>query len=235
MIGTPVVVYKKHSTHKLVALISLICLGFMFMGFALGISVVHSSDAKLQSTTSIIIPLVLKEPTTPITEITQSEIVDDEVEEKIVAYDWNPKSFEDEIECMAKNIYFESRNEDIVGQIAVGLATINRVKDPAFPDTICEVVWEKRKHKITGRWVAQFSWTWDGKKDTPLEEKHWEESLTLAGAMLAEGSLDNFVDITNGAEHYHATYVKPYWRKKLRMVFVNGLHIFYSKKVTHNL
>ena len=67
-------------------------------------------------------------------------------------------------ECLAKNIYFEARNEPFVGQFAVALVTLNRVHDSAFPNTICEVVYEgihtasgfPKKHR------CQFSWYCDG-------------------------------------------------------------------------
>jgi len=98
--------------------------------------------------------------------------------------------------------------------IAVGLVTLNRVKDSRFPDSICAVVWQKARHPRTQAWVAQFSWTWDGKADTPRNQESWEEAQRLAGAMIAEGSLDNFADFTEGSTHYHADYVDPYWGRR---------------------
>jgi len=149
------------------------------------------------------------------------------IEASLDEFEWKPESFEDEIVCLAKNIYFEAKSEDMIGRIAVGNVTINRVKDSDFPNTVCGVVWEKRIHPNTKKWVAQFSWTWDGKNDDPSEADAWEESLTLASAMLAEGSLDNFVDITDGADHYHALYVKPYWRNHMQVATTIGAHRFY--------
>ena len=49
---------------------------------------------------------------------------------------------EKQLECLAKNIYFEARNEPFVGQFAVALVTLNRVNDTDFPNTVCEVVYE---------------------------------------------------------------------------------------------
>ena len=49
---------------------------------------------------------------------------------------------EKQLECLAKNIYFEARNEPFVGQFAVALVTLNRVHDTDFPNTVCEVVYE---------------------------------------------------------------------------------------------
>ncbi len=127
--------------------------------------------------------------------------------------EWNPEDLEAEHYCLAQNLYFEARSESRKGMIAVGLVTINRVKSTQFPDSICDVVWQKRRNQ-NERWVAQFSWTWDGKGDTPREMERWEEAQMVAGAMIAERSLDNFSDFTNGSTHYHAEYVDPWWGRK---------------------
>ena len=63
-------------------------------------------------------------------------------------------------------------------------------------------MWQKRWSKRYGKWVAQFSWTLDGKSDRPIEDKAYEEAERVASALLA-GGIDDF---TNGADHYHATY-----------------------------
>lgn len=130
--------------------------------------------------------------------------------------DWNPEpeALEAELRCLAQNIYFEARSESRKGKIAVGLVTINRVKAKRFPDSICGVVWQKRRNQ-NEEWVAQFSWTWDGKGDTPREREQWEEAQMVAGAMIAERSLDNFADFTRGSTHYHAEYVDPWWGRSM--------------------
>lgn len=147
------------------------------------------------------------------------------------SFEW--VSTEEEIECLAQNIYFEARSEATMqGKIAVGLTTINRVKSSRFPDSICSVVWQKRRSPTSGKVVAQFSWTWDGKHDRPQEQEAWNEAVMIAGGMVAEGSLDNVVDFTNGSTHYHAEYIdQPYWGRKLlaRGYEVRQIdtHIFY--------
>jgi spore germination cell wall hydrolase CwlJ-like protein len=144
---------------------------------------------------------------------------------------WPPENLEEELTCLALNIYFEARSESRRGKIAVGLVTLNRVKSGRWPDTICGVVWQKRRNQQE-KWVAQFSWTWDGKGDTPREEARWEEAKSLAGAMIAEGSLDNFVDFTHGSTHYHADYVDPWWGERLLQAGYRAqqidTHIFYT-------
>ena len=42
--------------------------------------------------------------------------------------------------CLAKNMYYEARNQGLAGQLAVSLVVMNRVKDDRYPNTICEVV-----------------------------------------------------------------------------------------------
>jgi spore germination cell wall hydrolase CwlJ-like protein len=146
------------------------------------------------------------------------------------APEWNittNQQFNEELVCLAQNIYFEARNQSTTGMVAVGLVTINRVKSRRFPDTICDVVWQKRRHPQSRKWVAQFSWTWDGKHDRPTDIKSWKYAKLIAGTMIAEGSLDNFFDFTDGADHYHAVYVSPRWSKQLYMVNQFDDHIFY--------
>ena len=143
------------------------------------------------------------------------------------AEDWTYTDFDKEVECLAKNIYFEAGNQDIQGRIAVGMVTINRVRSHKHPNSICEVVWRKLKNK-RGKLVAHFSWTLDGKPDVPQELDVYEETIILAKAMLAEQSLSNFVDITNGSTHYHAHYVTPWWSSKLNHTLVVGDHLFYN-------
>lgn len=135
-----------------------------------------------------------------------------------ILFEWNPSAEEyvKEIECLAKNIYFEARNEvSLQGKLSIGLVTINRLLDSEFPETICDVVWQKRRHPATKKWVAQFSWTWDGKKDKPQNLEKWAEALILSEATLAGKTLHNIFDFTYGSLYYHADYVKPWWSKKL--------------------
>lgn len=133
------------------------------------------------------------------------------------------KNYKKEVRCMARNLYFESRDQDLQGRIAVGLVTLNRVYSNNFPNSVCEVVWQKRWSKRYGRWVAQFSWTLDGKSDAPIENEAYDEAVRLSTALFAGG----IHDFTNGADHYHATYVNPSWAKKLTLVAKIDDHIFY--------
>jgi spore germination cell wall hydrolase CwlJ-like protein len=129
--------------------------------------------------------------------------------------------------CLAKNLYFESRSETVDGMIAVALVTLNRVASVKYPNTICEVVWQRGKTK-SGKLVAQFSWTLDGKSDTPRERLAWKVSLLIAVTVLMEYN-DSDYDFTDGAMWYHADYVSPWWSKKMDRTLTLGRHLFYAK------
>jgi spore germination cell wall hydrolase CwlJ-like protein len=129
---------------------------------------------------------------------------------------------EDEIFCLALNIYFEARSEEEVGQLAVGHVVMNRVADRHYPGTACGVVrqgGEERLHR------CQFSWWCDGRSDEPLNKKAWLRSIKLAIKVYFGHSEDP----TEGALWYHADYANPYWRDTLVLGNKIGQHIFYLK------
>ena len=154
---------------------------------------------------------------------------------------WKYKSLDTEVDCLAKNIYYESRQEPIEGQIAVGLVTINRLKSEQFQNSICDVVWRQdrirknvtiRKHhhvRIVSKVVkvAQFSWTLDRRCRTPKDLEVWIRIKQLAQSMLKQASLDNYQDFTKGALWYHTFRVHPKWRHEYEVVVRIGNHIFY--------
>jgi N-acetylmuramoyl-L-alanine amidase len=130
--------------------------------------------------------------------------------------------------CMAFNIYHEANNQSMLGQIAVGQVVMNRVADDRFPDTVCEVVKEAVTYKNTDKPVlhkCQFSWYCDGKKDEPnYNSKSWSNALKYAVVVLGG---DITLDFTDGATHYHATYVRPAWAKTKTRTTRIDRHIFY--------
>lgn len=128
----------------------------------------------------------------------------------------------EDVECLALNIYHEARGEPLEGQLAVGFVTLNRVKSSRYPDTVCGVVWEKRKNR-RGRWVPQFSWTLDGRSDKPEEALAWKKSQLLANVLL-ENEIQSFVA---DSMNYHANTVDPGWSRRLTPVAALGSHIFY--------
>tara|TARA_E500000178_G_C16879717_1_gene688388 strand:+ start:384 stop:812 length:429 start_codon:yes stop_codon:yes gene_type:complete len=130
--------------------------------------------------------------------------------------------------CMATNIYHEAKNQPMVGQIAVAQVVMNRVKDSRYPNTICDVVKQGLTYKngkvVLGK--CQFSWYCDGKKDdVNMKSEKWRNSLRYASMVITNRIT---LDVTEGATHYHATYVRPAWaRTKTKTVRINR-HIFYK-------
>ena len=134
-----------------------------------------------------------------------------------------------QLECMAKNIYFEAAVESTAGKMAVAHVTLNRVNSNRFPNTVCDVV-KQGKHYANGfpiRDRCQFSWYCDGKHDEPYQGKMWEESTELARYMLKH---PNLRDITDGSTHYHADYIPdPRWANPRERTVKIDTHIFYKK------
>lgn len=128
--------------------------------------------------------------------------------------------------CLALNIYFEARGSTLADRAAVANVVINRVNDRRYPDTICGVV----KQGIRGsdgnmlRNQCQFSWYCDGKSDVPTDTDMWVSSQMLAWSMIEDGK---YRGLTEGATHYHATYVNPRWARELQLIGRIGEHIFY--------
>ena len=130
--------------------------------------------------------------------------------------------------CMALNIYHEAKNQSMLGQIAVGQVVMNRVEDTRFPDNVCDVVTEAVTYKGTDKPVlhkCQFSWYCDGQKDEPkYHSEEWWNAQEYASIVLS-GTIA--LDVTEGATHYHATYVRPAWAKTKTRTTRIDRHIFY--------
>ena len=130
--------------------------------------------------------------------------------------------------CLALNLYFEARDQPVVGQLAVGFSTMNRVADERYPDSVCGVVkqaqysaWDS-KNPIRHR--CQYSWFCDGMSDEPKNSKAMIEATILAANIF----YGRVTDISDGATHYHATWINaPYWTEQMTTVFTIDDHIFY--------
>ena len=112
--------------------------------------------------------------------------------------------------CLALNIYHEARGEPLVGQHAVAHVTLNRARERG--QRICDVVFDP----------YQFSWTI---KDPKVkDETAWRTALRVARTAYRAGPK---ADPTRGANHYHATYVRPRWAAGMAKTVRIGQHIFY--------
>lgn len=140
-----------------------------------------------------------------------------------------------ELQCLADNIYYETRGSSDRGKIAVINVTFNRVV--AFHKTICEVVydgcqfsWVCYGSKKNGHWEKHARWTPQTIKQH-VEVAQWLDCLSLASRMIiAYNNQDGYVDITGGALYYHNTHVKPSWRKSKHIRPITQIegHIFYG-------
>ena len=130
--------------------------------------------------------------------------------------------------CLALNTYHEAKNQSMIGQVATAQVVMNRVADSRYPNSVCEVVKQGPKYKgsdMPVRHKCQFSWFCDGKSDEPRRDsKEWFKAQDYARIVLS-GRIA--LDVTEGATHYHATYVRPAWAKtKTRTTRIES-HIFY--------
>ena len=149
------------------------------------------------------------------------------------------KTAEKDIEsvvCLAKNAYFEARNQSILSQIAVSQVVMNRVQHKDFPNTVCGVVYEaqlskwykeKLNKEVPLKDRCQFSWYCDGKADIIRDQDAYELALAVAHQVLSGYDM---YDVTDGALWYHATYVKPYWAKEKLYTVKHEDHIFYTER-----
>lgn len=132
----------------------------------------------------------------------------------------------EDVLCLAQNIYFEARNQSVLGKEAVAEVVLNRVKSTRYPNTVCGVVKQARKYQgkvLINR--CQFSWYCDGESDTPTDTPAWTDSVRVSHRILIMGQRT----ITKGSTHYHTTAVNPYWSESLRRVVQIDDHIFYKE------
>jgi spore germination cell wall hydrolase CwlJ-like protein len=156
-----------------------------------------------------------------------------------------------DVDCLARNIFYEAGSEPTEGKVAVGMVTINRAQDPAYPTGVCGVVRQrtvttvtkevttvkpphiswleepKKETKITfvQKVVCQFSWTCNRVSTPKADDPRWIESREVAET-IARGGYPDFKEKYGSAKHFHAVYVNPGW--KLKKVARTGNHIFYE-------
>jgi N-acetylmuramoyl-L-alanine amidase len=138
-----------------------------------------------------------------------------------------------EIDCLALNIYHEARNQSVAGQYAVALVTLNRTLDYRYADTVCGVIrqgkhvpsWKDPTVMVPVRHQCQFSWYCDGKSDEIMNVPLYRQIHALAKKIYY--GYHNSIDITNGATHYHSVAVNPHWRGEVIKTTKIDDHIFY--------
>ena len=125
----------------------------------------------------------------------------------------------DALECLTSAIYYEAGNEPVDGQRAVAQVVLNRVRHPAFPSSICGVIYQGSE-RATG---CQFTFTCDGSLSRGPARWAWDRAREVAKAALA-GYV--YAPVGN-ATHYHTNWIVPYWSASLVKSAIVGAHIFY--------
>jgi hypothetical protein len=121
--------------------------------------------------------------------------------------------------CLTAAVYYEARSEGLEGQRAVAQVVLNRVRHPAFPKSVCGVVYQGSR-RSTG---CQFSFTCDGSLRGRREPGAWARARRVAATALA-GSVYGPVGL---ATHYHTTAIRAWWAASMRPAVTVGSHIFY--------
>lgn len=123
------------------------------------------------------------------------------------------------LRCLTQAVYYEAASEKDEGQAAVAQVVLNRLRHPAFPSTICGVVYQGSE-RVTG---CQFSFTCDGSLARVPSVAGWARAERAARAALG----GKVAAAVGNATHYHADYVVPYWAPTLDKATTIGAHIFY--------
>jgi len=133
----------------------------------------------------------------------------------------DPAAFGRALHCLTEAIYYEARSESDDGQRAVAQVVLNRVRHPAYPSSVCGVVYQG-SHRSTG---CQFTFTCDGSLGGWIEPYAWDRARSIAEAAL-RGDVYRPVGL---ALNYHTTAIRPYWAPSLIPQITVGAHIFYRQ------
>jgi spore germination cell wall hydrolase CwlJ-like protein len=121
-------------------------------------------------------------------------------------------------DCLAAAMLYEA-GDDARGQQAVGQVVINRARHPAFPKSICGVVFQGSE-RVTG---CQFTFTCDGALARRYSDAAWQRARNNADLMLSGGTYPP----VGLATHYHTDWVRPYWSDSLEKIAIVDTHLFF--------
>ena len=120
--------------------------------------------------------------------------------------------------CLTQAVYYEAGFEPVEGRRAVAQVVLNRLRHPAFPKSVCGVVYQGSRSP-----VCQFSFVCDRALYRRPDGNAWRDAQSIAAA-----ALSGYVEtVVGSATHYHADYVAPRWAPLLAKVAKLGAHIFY--------
>lgn len=124
------------------------------------------------------------------------------------------------LDCLAQAVYYEAASESEDGQRAVAQVVLNRVRHPAWPDSVCGVVYQGPMRVGGG---CQFTFTCDGSLMRRPGGIAWARARAIAAEALA-GRTYAPVGLST---HYHTHAVFPSWAPRLAKTIVIGAHNFY--------
>jgi spore germination cell wall hydrolase CwlJ-like protein len=123
-----------------------------------------------------------------------------------------------DLECLTQAVYYEARGESAAGQAAVAQVVLNRTRHPAFPNTVCGVVFQgARIHE------CQFSFACDGSVTRRVDLAAWRRAERVAARAL-DGAV---MAAVGNATHFHIAQISPGWGPRLLRVAQVGAHVFY--------
>lgn len=134
-------------------------------------------------------------------------------------YDMENRPLSD-IECAAVNLYHESRSESDYANIYIMAVVFNREDSLRFPDSICDVVFQK----------SQFSWTSDGLSDEIKDLEQYDRLYRLVVRAIINRVF--IQSMSEGVDHYHTKAISPLWSRSDQMRYIGSVdnHLFYSSK-----
>lgn len=142
-----------------------------------------------------------------------------------------PEDETSEQQCLICAIYHEARGEHFDGQMAVAVVIMNRVESSRYPDTICEVVWQKGWVSRIQRYIGQFSFTTDGRSDRMHDRGAValaEEAIRISTILYETNGIEEHLGLTYETLYYHAEWVDPFWNDIFTPVVQIGTHQFYA-------
>ena len=125
--------------------------------------------------------------------------------------------------CLATAVYFEARGESAKGQAAVAQVVLNRVRNPAYPDTVCGVVYQNAQQRNR----CQFSFACDGIAERVRRQSAYQRAARIAMAVTTG---ETYVSEVGSSTHYFANYVRPRWASSMVKMASIGDHIFFRTK-----
>lgn len=124
---------------------------------------------------------------------------------------------ERQMDCLARAVYWEARNQPFNAQVAVAQVVLNRVEDGRFRADICGVVFQRDSR------ACQFTWVCTNANRRPRDRHSWEVAHVAAFVAVFD-----YVDMVNGAIFFHDTSVRrwPHLERTARI----GELIFYRER-----